>query len=122
MLFDKQKLPIQKNFTFDTEYINDVIDGSVYQDFIKEENPGHKNDCYTFTLNTDGISLCEKSNLSIWPIYLNLNELDIEDRYFVDHTLIAGKILILNLTNINLKTNNSFIITQKVFLLVIKNL
>jgi hypothetical protein len=66
MLFDKEKLPIKKNFTIDTEYINDVIDGSVYQDFIKEENPGHKNDCYTFTLNTDGISLCEKSNLSIF--------------------------------------------------------
>lgn len=92
MLFDKHKLPINKNFTLDTEYINDVIDGSVYQDFIKAENPGNKNDCCTFNLNTDGISLCEKSNLSIWPIYLNINEFEIEDRFFVDNTLIAGKI------------------------------
>ena len=90
MLFDKKKLPIKKIYACDNNYINDVTDGSVYQDFLKEENPEHKADCYSFTLNTDGISLCEKSNLSIWPIYLNINEIDIEDRYFIDNTLIAG--------------------------------
>jgi hypothetical protein len=30
-------------------------------------------------LNTDGISICDKSNLSIWPVYLAINEFNIDN-------------------------------------------
>jgi hypothetical protein len=41
-------------------------------------------------LNTDGISICDKSNLSIWPFYLEINELNIGKRFCIDNIIIAG--------------------------------
>ena len=67
--------------------ISDVKDGSIYTSF-KVSKPS--DNIYSFTLNSDGISLCEKSNLSIWPVYLALNELDISHRYHFDNLIIAG--------------------------------
>ncbi len=49
---------------------------------------------YTFCLNTDGISLCSKSNLTIWPVYLTINEIDRKCRFSPDLVLLAGKFYI----------------------------
>ena len=91
MLFDKNKLPIQEDNKLDNTFIRDIIDGEIYQDFLQKENPHRQRDCYTFTLNTDGINLCEKSNLSCWPVYLVCNEFDIGNIYCPDNIIIAGK-------------------------------
>jgi len=90
MLFEKKKFPVNRNLKANKDFITDVKDSTVYQEFINQENPNHNNDCYSLTLNIDGISLCEKSDLCIWPFYFTCNELEIGDRYFVDNTIIAG--------------------------------
>ncbi len=91
MLFNKKQLPSQYDFSTSDEYLSDFKDGTIYQEFLEKENKNRTNDVYTFTLNTDGISLCEKSNLQIWPQFLTINECSIESRYSPDNTIICGK-------------------------------
>jgi hypothetical protein len=93
VLFQKNKLPTNYDFSSDGESLKDIKDGTIYQDFLKNENPNKNNNVYSFTFNTDGISLCDKSNLSIWPQYLSINEVDIETRFSPDNTIISGNSL-----------------------------
>jgi hypothetical protein len=39
---------------------------------------------------TDGITICKKSKITIWPIILALNELQKEKRFCKDQMIIAG--------------------------------
>jgi hypothetical protein len=50
----------------------------------------HTNQSFTFSIFTDGISMCEKSKISIWPFLLVCNELPPEDRLCIDNILVAG--------------------------------
>ena len=56
-------------------YISDVYDGKAYLAHMVEEgflsNPMN----ISMLLNTDGIQVFKSSNLSLWPIYLVINEL-----------------------------------------------
>ena len=76
----------------DFENIRDVDDGNYYQEFISnlpcKNNLNETN--YSFIMNTDGLNISVKSNISIWPVYLAINEIPIETRYFIDNILIAG--------------------------------
>ena len=65
MLFQKKVLPIKDHSNEYYEVLTDVKDGSIYKDF-KKNNP--KN-AYSFTINTVGISLCDKSKYI--EIYFN---------------------------------------------------
>jgi hypothetical protein len=64
----------------------------MYKSFVRKEiqSENDKSSVFTFTLNTDGISPCSKSDISIWPIYLVINELPINLRFCYDHVIIAG--------------------------------
>jgi len=93
MLFQKNILPVEnKTKTFDENYINDVSDGSVYQNFRTaiESSVMDFQNVYSFSFNTDGISLADKSTLSIWPFFLNINEISLSERYHIDNTIICG--------------------------------
>ncbi|RNA29376.1 hypothetical protein BpHYR1_028554 [Brachionus plicatilis] len=52
-----------------------------------------KGQYFTLTLNSDGIKLSDKSNMSIWPVILIINELPLETRFLIENTIIAGVIL-----------------------------
>ncbi|CAF1070224.1 unnamed protein product [Brachionus calyciflorus] len=45
---------------------------------------------YSFTLNTDGISPFKSSKVSVLPIYLVINEIDIKYRYHFSNIILAG--------------------------------
>ena len=45
---------------------------------------------FSFLLNTDGISPMNKSKLTIWPVFLVINELPIESRYCIDNIIPNG--------------------------------
>ncbi|CAF0831338.1 unnamed protein product [Brachionus calyciflorus] len=95
-LFKKKVLPVQENLDNDLNIIEDVFDSEFYKSFKAsiEEN-GPKKTCYSLIFNTDGIELSNKSNISIWPVYLAINELPVETRYYIDNILITG-ILVSN--------------------------
>ena len=75
-----------------TDFIEDVNDGEIYKELYKSEL-GYcfeKNEAFTFSLNTDGISICDESNVTIWPIILVCNEIPKERRFCLDNIIIAG--------------------------------
>ena len=94
-LFSKKILPVLKR-DFSENFYEDVTDGHLYQKFQKTIHEMFSSNIstanvFSFTLNTDGISLCEKSKLSVWPVFLTINELDLSDRFFIENVIIAGK-------------------------------
>ena len=89
LLLKKKRLPIKFNaINNDKSTIDDMSDGNIYKRFRSSVNNCCKT--YSFTLSTDGISLCDKSSLSIWPVFLAINEIPIAERYFWENIIIAG--------------------------------
>ena len=75
-----------------TDFIEDVYDGEIYKELYKSEL-GYlfeKYEAFTLLLNTDGISICHESNVTIWPIIFACNEIPKERRFCLDNIIIAG--------------------------------
>jgi hypothetical protein len=53
------------------------------------------NQTFTFLTNVDGISLCDKSKQSLWPVILVIIELPKEIRYCLQNVIIAGIISVI---------------------------
>ena len=72
--------------------IDDVYDGEIYQNLLQTDDGDllKSGKAFTFILNTDGISVSDRSNLSIWPIYLAINEIPIANRYSIENIIIGG--------------------------------
>ena len=75
-----------------SEYISDIYDGLIYKNILNSEDGEliKSRKAFTFSMNTDGISICEKSKLDIWPIYLIINEIKPEYRFCIENVIIAG--------------------------------
>ena len=75
--------------------LKDIRDGKLYQKLLNMNNSDgnalRKQEAFTFSINTDGISPMNKSNLTIWPVFLVINELPLESRFAIDNTILAGK-------------------------------
>ena len=69
--------------------IKDITDGRIYKKVMQEEKLNNNN-IYTLSFSTDGVSICEKSNLGIWPIYAVCNEISIDKRFCPENVLILG--------------------------------
>ncbi|CAF1013092.1 unnamed protein product, partial [Brachionus calyciflorus] len=85
-IFEKNSELFDFNANTSSEFLKDFHDEKVYNDLLGQ---GY-NKFYTFLLNNDGIEMCNKSNMSIWPIILVLNEFSIEKRFCFDNIIIAG--------------------------------
>ena len=72
--------------------ISDVVDGFIYKNSTKSklENCFDKEIILSFIINTDGISISDKSNITIWPIYLAINEIPKSTRFCINNMIIAG--------------------------------
>ena len=84
------------DLSVEPEMISDVVDGTIYRDFLRTAEgscvrSGHG---ITFSVNTDGCNPSEKSSISLWPIFLTINEIPIGERYCIENTIIAGKYFI----------------------------
>lgn len=74
-----------------TDVITVVYDSEIYKNVFREhEEEIRSGNVFTFSLNTDGISICEKSDLSITPIILAINELPLCERFCIENMCIAG--------------------------------
>jgi len=49
-----------------------------------------KKQAFSFTINTDGISVSNKSKLTIWPVFIVINELPLNIRFSIDNVILAG--------------------------------
>ena len=76
--------------------ISDVKDGQMYRKLLEAIGDSLRSkSAFTFTINTDGISPCDKSKLTIWPVFLSINELSVRHRFAIENTIVAGSSLIL---------------------------
>ena len=87
---------LQKRFERSAEpgVLRDVLDGKEYlkhREFVS--NPGN----VTFIINTDGVKMFHSSAVSLWPIWLAINELPPNIRYVIMYDLVvqeANRILV----------------------------
>lgn len=61
-------------------YLSDIYDGKMYRKLIKSLSEEHKNCYVTASFNTDGAPKFKSSKCSIWPLYLQINEIPAQDR------------------------------------------
>ena len=88
----KKKHIFETNFDKDSHDLIDLYDGEIYRNFLNTSDGKllRNGKAFTFTLNTDGIKYADDANLSIWPVYLTLNEIKPEYRYCIENVIIAG--------------------------------
>lgn len=60
--------------------IRDIFDGKCYRSFVKSLPTNERHNYVTTIFNTDGAPRFECSQYSIWPIYLQLNEIPVKSR------------------------------------------
>jgi hypothetical protein len=74
------------------DLIGDIRDGDLYKKLLDSEDGSFfkKKEALTFLINTDGASICQKSKLTIWPVYLTINELPSNIRFAPENVILAG--------------------------------
>lgn len=83
---------LQKRFekiTDPPDIITDVYDGSLYRKWVDNGflmNP----DNISFSWYTDGVPVFKSSKISMWPLYLTINELPFNERKRRENTLLLG--------------------------------
>ena len=80
------------NYTYSPKLttLSDVIDGFLYQQFRLDCN---SNKAFSFTINTDGVHLSDKSDIALWPVFLAINELPLNERFSFNNVIIAGEFI-----------------------------
>ena len=78
--------------------ISDVVDSELYRNFLSTDQGKSvlNGNGFTLSLNTDGANPSNKSKISLWPVFLSVNEIPIEERYCIENVIVAGKHLIIN--------------------------
>lgn len=72
------------------ENLEDIYDGSVYKKYARINGFLSKIWNMSFTWNTDGISIFRSSKLSIWPFFLQINELPFADWCKKKNIILGG--------------------------------
>jgi hypothetical protein len=92
-IIQKNIINFGKASRYSTDYICDLQDGAIYQDFLRTPQGQCVKDGNGFTLsiNTDGVNPCMKSKMSLWPVFLAINEIPLDQRYCIENMIIAGK-------------------------------
>jgi hypothetical protein len=72
--------------------LSDFKDGQIYTDLLSSElgESLRAGRAFTLLLNTKKISNYRHSKLNIWPVYLVINELPIEERFSIENMILAG--------------------------------
>ena len=73
-----------------SDCIEDIYHGCIYEKHFEDDGFLSNTDNISFLSNTDGISLFKSSKISIWPIFLVINELESKHRYKSENMLFAG--------------------------------
>ncbi len=83
-----------KNLDENLISIKDVTDGCLYRSFL-QTNEGKivlKGHAITLSINTDGCNPSDNPSApSLWPVFISINEIPLNQRYCIENTIIAGK-------------------------------
>lgn len=75
------------------ESLSDIDDGVLYKRLFQNDGVLSSPNNLSFSLNTDGAPLFKSSNISIWPVYLLINELPIVQRKKRNYALFYGVLI-----------------------------
>ena len=67
-----------------------IYDGYIYKKHFENDDFLSNIDSISFLWNTDGVPLLKSSKISIWPIFLVINELEPKYRCKSENMLFAG--------------------------------
>ena len=83
----------------ESEFIRDIYDSELYRTFLKTAEGKSILDGkgFTMSISTDGCNPSDKSKISIWPVYLTINEIPFGQRYCLDNIIIAGIFIYYNI-------------------------
>ncbi|XP_053407190.1 uncharacterized protein LOC128559474 [Mercenaria mercenaria] len=70
--------------------LSDIYDGNLYKQYYENGGPLSFQENISFTFNTDGASVFKSSNVSVWPIFLVINELPYKLRMKKENMILAG--------------------------------
>ncbi len=72
--------------------ISDVYDGELFRDILDSEDGECilNNEGFTFLINTDGIAISTKSETSIWPVMLVIDQIKSGQRFCLENVIFAG--------------------------------
>ena len=92
-LFSNENVVKNIFYRFDREKQNedaleDVYDGRIYKSYAEKYDLLGNKFNFSYIINTDGCQASDSSKISIWPIYIMLNELPPELRR--NHMILAG--------------------------------
>lgn len=73
---------------YEKDVFKDIYDGRKYRQFLENLNSSDREKYITVNFNTDGAPLFESSSYSIWPIFLQVNELPFHVRS--SELIVAG--------------------------------
>lgn len=70
--------------------LSDIYDGNLYKMYFENDGILSNKNNLSFSLNTDGAPLFKSSSVSIWPVYMLINELPISQRKRRQNALLYG--------------------------------
>lgn len=73
----------------DEKSVKDVYDGTNYKEAFRKgflEDPNS----ISFSLNTDGVQIFRSSTVSMWPVYMLINELPVSERKLKENIIYYG--------------------------------
>ena len=76
-----EKLKYRFNRNCDSNNLYDIYDGDIYKKHFDSGGQLADFSNISFVLNTDGVPIFKSSNISIWPVFLIINELGPKLRY-----------------------------------------
>lgn len=81
---------MQCRFNFKQDQYIDIYNGKLYKSLFDNDGPLSNPDNISFTFNTDGASVFKSSNVSVWPLFLVINELPYHLRMKKENMILAG--------------------------------
>ncbi|KAL7289509.1 hypothetical protein TKK_0016694 [Trichogramma kaykai] len=67
--------------THNIGHYQDIYDGDLYRQFISSLSDEDRKQYLTVTFNSDGAAPFKSSPLSVWPIYIMINEVPVQERF-----------------------------------------
>ncbi|CAG2218049.1 unnamed protein product [Mytilus edulis] len=76
--------------TTDSATYKDISDGYLYQLYTENDGPLSQPENISFTFNTDGAPVFKSSKVSVWPLFMVINELPYKLRMMKENMILAG--------------------------------
>ena len=91
-MWDAVQDRIKRRYKNTHDVLTDIIDGKYYKEYCGKGNFLEKDTNISMLFNTDGAPLFQSSGISLWPVFLAINEIPPTERFvlkFVTCTLSA---------------------------------